>query len=131
MAISEDTIVVGARHEDSSTTGVNSTPDNNASNSGAAYVFVRTGETWTEQAYLKTSNTDAGDTFGWSVAISGDRVVVGAGNEASSTSGVNHTPNNSASSAGAAYVFIRQPPFTRPPVRPHGWLRGLPPKANS
>ena len=47
--------------EDSSTTGVNSTPNESAADSGAAYVFVRSGTTWSQQAYLKASNTEAGD----------------------------------------------------------------------
>ena len=41
-------------------------------------MFVRTGGVWAQQAYLKASNTGAGDYFGYSVAISGDTVVVGA-----------------------------------------------------
>ena len=65
--------------------------------SGAAYVFVRSGTTWSQQAYLKASNTEAGDQFGYSVAVSGDTVVVGAPDEDSSTTGVNSTPNESAS----------------------------------
>lgn len=59
------------------------------------------------QAYLKASNTGAGDHFGTSVAVSGDTVVVGAPRESSSTSGVNSTPNDARDSAGAAYVFSR------------------------
>jgi hypothetical protein len=47
-------------------------------NAGAAYVFVRSGTTWSQQAYLKASNAGAGDHFGCSVAISGETVVVGA-----------------------------------------------------
>src|SRR5690349_21818429 len=79
VAVSGDTMVVGARSEDSGATGVNGNQaDNSAENSGAAYVFVRTGSTWTQQAYLKASNTGAGDNFGQSVAISGDTIVVGA-----------------------------------------------------
>ncbi len=35
-----DTVVVGALSEDSSTTGVNSTPDNSATDSGAAYIYT-------------------------------------------------------------------------------------------
>ncbi len=42
-----------------------------------------------QQAYLKASNTGAGDSFGTSVAISGDTVVVGASGEASNATGVN------------------------------------------
>ena len=105
--VSGDAIAIGAPHEDSITTGVNSTPDNSASNAGAAYVFTRGGTTWTQQAYLKASNTGANDEFGWSVALSSDTMVAGARYEGSNTTGVNSTPNESAAQAGAAYVFTR------------------------
>src|SRR5262249_872521 len=107
VATSGDTVVVGAWIEDSSTTGVNSTPNDDALTSGAAYVFVRNSGVWTQQAYLKASNPGSGDPFGWSVATSGDTVVVGATDEDSSTTGVNSTPNDDATDAGAAYVFVR------------------------
>ncbi len=107
VAVSGDTVVVGAPNEDSSTTGINSTPDELASYSGAAYVFERSGSSWNQQAYLKASQVNAGDFFGWSVAVSGNTVVVGAWFEDSSTTGVNSTPNEGASAAGAAYVFVR------------------------
>src|SRR6185436_7644749 len=74
VALSGDTLAVGAEGEASGATGVNSAggqADNSASLAGAVYVFVRTGTTWTQQAYLKASNTDAGDFFGVSVALSG------------------------------------------------------------
>ena len=105
--MSGDTVVVGAYKEDSSTTGVNSTPNESATDAGAAYVFVRSGATWTQQAYLKASNTQAGDYFGGSVAVSGDTIIVGATGEDSSTTGVNSTPNESATDSGAVYVFTR------------------------
>jgi CSLREA domain-containing protein len=109
VAVSGDTVVVGAYQEDSNTTGVNGDQTNNsAGNSGAAYVFVRSGATWSQQAYLKASNTGADDRFGISVAVAGDTVVVGAFQEASNATGVNgDQANNSASAAGAAYVFVR------------------------
>ena len=107
VGIDGDTVVVGANREDSSTMGVNSTPDEAASEGGAAYVFVRSGGVWTQQAYLKASNTGLDDQFGISVGISGDTVVVGARNEDSSTTGVNSTPDDAARNAGAAYVFVR------------------------
>src|SRR5206468_10083428 len=70
--------------------------------------FVRSGTNWTQQAYLKAFNTEAGDSFGCSVAVLGDTVVVGADGEASNAIGVNgNQANNSASSSGAAYVFVR------------------------
>ena len=109
VAVSGGTVVVGARFEDSNATGVDGDQSNNgANNSGAAYVFVRDGSTWVQQAYLKPSNTGADDEFGWSVAISGDIVVVGAPNEDSSATGVGgNQADNSATDAGAAYVFVR------------------------
>ncbi len=109
VAVSGDTVVVGARNEDSAATGVDGDQsDNGALNSGAAYVFVRNAGVWTQQAYLKASNTDDSDGFGTSVAIAGDTVVVGAENEDSAATGVDgDTSDNSASDAGAAYVFVR------------------------
>ncbi len=110
VAVSGDTVVVGAYQEDSSTTGVNSTPNDLAADAGAAYVFVRSGTTWSQQAYLKASQVTEGDTFGYSVAVSGDMVVVGAYQEDSSTTGVNSTANDSTTTgtnSGAAYVFVR------------------------
>ncbi len=98
VAVSGDTVVIGASTEDSSTTGVNTTPNESAVASGAAYVFVRSGTTWTQQAYLKASNAGAGDKFGASVSVSGDTVVVGAWR------GVNLVyyglPNDSAATSG-------------------------------
>ena len=110
VAVSGDTVVVGAFLEDSNTTGVNSTPNESAAGSGAAYVFVRSGGSWTQQAYLKPAafgTTQAGDEFGYSVAVSGDTVVVGAVFEASSTTGLNSAPNENATGSGAAYLFVR------------------------
>ena len=109
VRMSGDTLVIGAFFEDSSATGVNGDQgDNSAQDAGAAYVFVRNGTTWSQQAYLKASNTEANDTFGSSVAIDGDTVVVGAYHEASSATGVNgDQSDNSAPDAGAAYVFVR------------------------
>ncbi len=107
VAVSGDTVVVGAYNEDSNATGVNGNgADNSATNSGAAYVFVRSGTNWTQQAYLKASNTDPGDGFGLSVAVSGDTVVAGAIAESSNATGVNgNQSDNSAYQSGAAYVF--------------------------
>ena len=89
MAISANTIVVGAPFEDSSTTGANSTSNNSASDAGAAYVFVRSGTNWSQQAYLKASNSDSFDLFGDEVAVLGDTVVVGAYGESSNATGIN------------------------------------------
>jgi hypothetical protein len=79
VAISGFTAVVGA-------------PSRNA-DTGAAYVFVRSGAAWSQQAELTASDGFSSDRFGISVAISGPTVVVGAA-----------TKNNE---TGAAYVFVR------------------------
>ena len=116
VAVSGDTVVVGAWWEDSAATGVNGMAgDNTAPNSGAAYVFVRSGTAWSQQAYLKASNTEGRDLFGFAVAVSGDTAVVGAFGEDSAAAGVNGDPNdNSAPTSGAAYVFtgLGPPPDT-------------------
>ena len=77
----EPTLVVGAPLEDSSANGGEG--DNSAGAAGAVYVFTRTDGAWLQQAYLKASNADASDRFGFSVAISGDTIAVGAPWEAS------------------------------------------------
>jgi hypothetical protein len=88
--------------------------DNSAPGAGAAYVFVRTGTNWSQQAYLKASNTGAGDTYDpngsglrpGALALWGDTVVVGAVSEASNATGVNgNQASNSSPGSGAAYVF--------------------------
>lgn len=111
VAIDGDVLVVGAPDEDSALFGVHATPsnDNAALDSGAAYVFRRSGNTWSQEAYLKAANTGAGDAFGFSVAVSGSRIVVGAFHEASSYRGVwlpgGPTLDDTLTDAGAAYVY--------------------------
>ena len=112
VAIDGDTVVVGDPGESSNATGVNGDQSNtSAVEAGAAYVFVRNGTTWTQQAYLKAINTQGGAWFGNAVAVSGDSIVVGAYNQGQITQGVNPpaTPvvPNPAPFSGAAYTFIR------------------------
>ncbi len=109
VSLSDDTIVVGARFEASNAKGVNGDQaSNTGAYSGAAYVFVRNGTTWSQQAYLKASNSDLWDTFGDSVSVSGDTIVVGATGEDSSAIGIDgNQSNNSLNMAGAAYVYWR------------------------
>ena len=88
VAVSGDTAVVGAYLEDAG-----------GADAGAAYVFQRDqggADNWGEVTKLLASNAQAGDLFGWSVAISGDTAVVGAFGE-----------DAGGSDAGAAYVFGR------------------------
>src|SRR5688572_15567572 len=66
VALSDDTLVVGAPHEASNAPGVNGDQtDNSAQSSGAVYVFTRSGDVWSQQAYLKASNTGSDDNFGY------------------------------------------------------------------
>jgi len=112
VALSTDgnTLAVGANGEDSCTTGIGSKPRRWwATDAGAVYVFTRSAGTWLQQAYVKASNTRAGDAFGISVALSGDgnTLAVGANGEDSGSIGVGSKPNKSAPNAGAVYVFTR------------------------
>ena len=106
---SGDLLAVGALGERSRATGIDGDQaDNSAPLAGAVYVFRRQGTTWTQDAYIKASNAEPSDTFGASVALSGDTLAVGAPFEAGGKSGVNPDPtDNTALAAGAAYVFRR------------------------
>jgi len=92
VSVSHDgnTFITGAYQEDP-----NSTTDG-----GSAYVFTRSGTTWTQQAKLVSSDVESNDQFGLSVSISGDgdTAIVGAYLEESVTPGY---------SSGSAYVFTR------------------------
>jgi hypothetical protein len=83
VSISGDTIVVGAPFDDS-----------DESDAGAAYVFERSGSTWTPLGKLTPTGVEADDEFGGSVAVSSDMIVVGAKRD-----------GEIAANAGAAYVF--------------------------
>ncbi len=105
VALVGDTLAVGALFEASAATGVNGDQgDNSALDSGAVYVFTRTGSDWSQQAYVKASNTERSDLFGSSIALAGDTLAVGAFGEASANG--NQT-DNSAPDSGAVYVFTR------------------------
>ena len=85
VSISGNTVVAGARGFPPS------------SHTGKAYVFVRSGTTWSEQQKLVASDGALGDSFGWAVAVSADTIVVGATGDT--------TP--AGTWAGSAYVFVR------------------------
>jgi len=109
LALSGDTLAVGAYHEDSLSTGIDGDEtDNSLSNSGAVYVYTRNGTQWSQQAYVKASNTGSNDNFGYSVALTGDTLAVGATGEASMATGTDgNQGDNSQVNAGAVYVFSR------------------------
>ena len=97
--------VIGAFGEDSAAKGICGTP------SGATYVFVDDGSgSWRQQAYLKASNTDAGDTFGVATTVSADGSLrlVGAPWEDSHAIGIDGDELSAAApSSGAVYSFRR------------------------
>jgi predicted amidohydrolase YtcJ len=116
VALSDEgtTLLVGSLDEDCKATGVNAGACDNDWNDdvsmGAAYVFVRNGGTWSQQAFLKPTNTGPNDWFGGRVALSGDGNVaaIGATNEDSGAKGINGRQNDeSADEAGAVYLFTR------------------------
>ena len=85
VSISGDYAIVGACGD-----------DDNGSDSGSAYIFVRTGGGWIQQSKLKADDGAAGDYFGYSVSISGDYVIVGA-----------YGDDDNGSDSGSAYIFER------------------------
>ena len=113
VALSGDgnTMAIGAAFESGGAAGVNGNQrDNSVYASGAVYVYVRQGDTWTQQAYVKASNPGQSDHFGSSVVLSrdGNTMAVAAHWEASAATGVNGNQNdNSLPQAGAVYVFTR------------------------
>ena len=84
VALNADTAIIGARFE-----------DENGNDAGAAYIFVRDGSSWSQQAKLTPDDADGGDRFGASVAVSGGRAVIGAWGD-----------DDNGSDSGAAYVFV-------------------------
>src|SRR5919204_452895 len=112
VGISADgnTLAVGAIGEDSGAKGVNGDQnDNSQPGSGAVYVFARTGSTWSQQAYLKQSNTDAADLFGYSVGLSadGNTLAASAYDEDGSAREINGVQDRGRRGSGAIYVFTR------------------------
>jgi len=109
VSVSGSTIAVGAPGESSGARGIDGNQsDDGADEAGAAYVFVRDGFSWAQQAYIKASNADWYDSFGIALSLAGDRLAAGAPGESSKATGVNgNGENNGAYESGAAYVFVR------------------------
>jgi len=117
VTISEDgnTIAAGTADEDCYTLGVNPEGCDNdrAANtsSGAAYLWVRNGNNWTEQAFIKSSNPGLEDWFGVRMALSGDgnTLAISAALENSMGQGINPKQDDDlATDAGAVYFFTRE-----------------------
>ena len=95
MALSGDTLAVGAEQESSAARGADGAQDDNSAPfSGAVYVFRRTGTSWQQTAYVKASNTTELHVFGRSVAVSEDTLAVGAPEE-----------DSGFEDSGAVYIF--------------------------
>lgn len=113
LALDGNLLVVGAPGEDSNLSSVSNgstaSSDNSSTSSGAAYLYRRTGTTWSQEAYIKASNVDANDKFGSSVSISSNSIVVGAHIESSNQNTITNadtaSADNSVSQSGAAYVY--------------------------
>jgi hypothetical protein len=86
VSLSEDTALIGVPGR-----------GDNGFESGAAYVFLRSGELWTQEAKLLASDGAGGDDFGTSVSVSGDTALIGAPGT-----------DDNGSGAGSAYVFARR-----------------------
>lgn len=115
LSLSADgnTLAVGALGDNSSATGIGGeqTTDDSAAYSGAVYVYARNGDSWSQEAYIKASNTEEGDYFGSSVALSadGNTLAVGAVGEDSNVVGVDGEQlNYGAYGSGAVYVYVRE-----------------------
>lgn len=115
IALSADgnTLAVGAIGESSDATGVDGDQNNNnATWSGAAYVFTRSSGIWAQQAYIKASNTEAGDAFGFKLTLSGDgnTLAVVLYGDSSGATGIDGDPNDNGAGGGgngAVYVYTR------------------------
>ena len=93
VAIHGDTVIVGARGDDHDPDDVDG---GGKVDTGSAYVFGRTGESWTMQAMLVSPHSAPGDQFGNNVAIYEDTVVVGA-----------RWDDDAEIDSGSAHVFVK------------------------
>ena len=89
VVLGGDTVVVGAPRDDNA----------GGTDAGSAYLFVRSGRAWTEEAKLTASDPEDFVFFGSAVAVSGDRALVGALND----------DHMGGTDAGSAYVFQISP----------------------
>ncbi|MES2825669.1 MAG: putative Ig domain-containing protein [Pseudomonadota bacterium] len=99
-------LAVGAYCESSTATGI----DGSANCAGAVYIYTQVNNIWSQQSFIKASNAESGDLFGWSVALSanGNTLAVGAMGEQSAATGTNgDQADNTKTFAGAAYIFFR------------------------
>ncbi|MCK5689125.1 integrin, partial [Myxococcota bacterium] len=108
VAIDGDTLVVGAPWDSSGATTIDGIRDDaSQTGAGSAWVFVRSGSTWTQQAYLKASNAAMFDHFGRKVAISGDTIAVATYDDSNSVAIDGNETNDLCTECGSVFVFVR------------------------
>jgi hypothetical protein len=107
VKIVEDTVLIGAFREDSNAAGLNGDRSNNTmTDSGAAYLFTRTGKQWSEPIFIKASNTRRNDEFARHTALSREGIAIGASSEDSGARGIGgNQADTSAPNSGAVYSF--------------------------
>jgi hypothetical protein len=109
MAVSGNTLVVGAPYENGSVTSTLASPNELCTWCGAAYVYERQNDEWVLTDYLKAYNANTFDRFGAGVAIEGDTILIGAPWE-DSAAGASYTEtltDESGTNTGAVYVYTR------------------------
>jgi hypothetical protein len=73
---------------------------------GGVSTFVRSGDTWKNGTFVKSPNLDPVDALGFSVGVSGNRIIAGAPHEDSNATSFNQSgANNSVADSGAAFIF--------------------------
>ncbi|CAN5240694.1 hypothetical protein BH09MYX1_BH09MYX1_31050 [soil metagenome] len=102
IALRQSSLFIGARNDSGD---VNGADDSFNYFCGAAYVFTRSGSTWTQAQYLKPSNVGAVNYFGTAVAFDGTTLAIGAPSESSANVGVGGSPSGSLLQSGAIYLF--------------------------
>jgi hypothetical protein len=107
MELTESLLLLSAPGDASSSLGLMGDPNlDSAPKSGAIYLYGRNNDQWVGTGFIKSSNSNTPDYFGWAIAMQGDTIVASATGEASDATGVQgNQASNALESAGAAYVF--------------------------
>jgi len=117
VKVSGDTVAIGAPFEDAQqntiSNGTTATSDNFYTDSGAIYIYKRSGSTWTQESFIKASNNDTFDTLGIYLDLDGDTLIAGIPAEDSNQNsiingtGTNIVNSTTYTSSGAVIVYRR------------------------
>jgi hypothetical protein len=107
LCLTDQTMVVGASGDASGARGIDANPMRTDGNlSGAVYLFTRDPAGWSSPTFLKSSNSDPRDGFGYAVSCSETHIAVSAPFESSRAAGINgDSADNSLPGSGAIYIF--------------------------